>query len=251
MKRRKYYLGIFLVAFLVTLVVLAPAALINAWAIRLTDGRLVLAGAHGTLWHGTATPVIQLKDAPPLRLGGVTWDVSLRALWRGKLLLRIRDEGAPQQAPAEIYVGPSQVELRNMHLELPAAAMGGLNPLLQAMSFQGRLAVSTSSLVLSSNGTITGSANATWQMAGSAFSPVNPFGSYQLDMKGAGDTVQVAISTLSGDLQLSGGGKWHSGALAFHATASARGARKEAFSEMLHHLGPETSPGVFAFNLGQ
>jgi general secretion pathway protein N len=251
MKHRKLHFGIFAATFVAALAALAPATLMNTWAARFSDGRLVLAGASGTLWHGTATPVLQLKDAPPLRLGSMAWQVSLRPLWRGQFLLRVTDQAAPQQALAEIYVGLRRIELRNVHLDLPAAAMGGLNPLLQAMRLQGRLAVSANSLVLARNGAITGAADATWQTAGSALSPVNPFGNYRLDVNGAGDTVKIALATLSGDLQLNGQGAWHAGALAFQATASANGPRKDAFAEMLHHLGPETSPGVFSFSLGR
>ncbi len=251
MKFRKLRLGIFLAAFIVTLGALAPAALMNTWAMRLTDGRLMLAGASGTLWHGTATPALQLKDAPPLRLGSVVWEVSLRSLWRGRLILRVRDEGVPQQEPSEIYFGLSQVELRNVHLDVPAAAMGGLNPLLQAMRLEGRLTVSASSLVLRRNGEVTGAADATWQRAGAALSPVNPFGNYRLDLNGAGDTLKISLASLSGDLQLNGQGTWHAGTLAFQVNASASAARKDAFAEMLHHLGPETSSGVFSFTLGK
>lgn len=251
MKHYRVQLAVFLAAFLATLTMLAPASLMSGWVARATGGRLELANASGTVWHGTATPVVQFQHEAPLRLERMAWSVSLRRLWRGELLLDLSLTSAPKTPQMEVALSPRQVELDHLALDLPAAAMGGLDPVLQAMGFQGRLAISARRLVVARNGTVSGSATANWQQAGSTLSPVNPFGNYRLDLTGAGDKVNIALATVSGDLKLQGQGAWQRGALSFQASASAGGARKEAFSEMLHHLGPETSPGVFSFKLGQ
>lgn len=249
MRRYRRQLLIFLAAFLVTLAIMAPASLASGWVARATGGRLLLAGARGTVWHGSATPVVQLEHEAPLRLGRMAWSLSLRRLWRGELLLDLSANSAPNTPQMEIALSPRRIELRHLALDLPAAAMGGLDPMLQAMGFQGRLAISAERLVVAGNGTVSGSAVAKWQEAGSTLSPVNPFGDYRLNLTGAGNKINIALATVSGDLRLKGQGAWQGGALTFQATASARGARKDAFSEMLHHLGPETSPGVFSFKL--
>ncbi len=104
---------------------------------------------------------------------------------------------------------------------------------------------------LQRGGSVTGKVAANWQMAGSPLSPVNPFGNYRFDLSGIGDRIQIGLSTVSGNLQLSGQGEWlTSGRLTFQTTAKAVGAGKEVFSEMLHHLGPEMEPGVYLFRLG-
>jgi general secretion pathway protein N len=195
--------------------------------------------------------VLNFKQGAPFPLERMDWSISFRSIFSGSILLLLRESASPQKPPAEIYLGIRQVELRNIAIELPAAAMGELNPMLQAMHFQGLVAIATDNLVLQRNGSVTGKMAANWQMAGSALSPVNPFGNYRFDLAGTGDNIQIGLSTVSGDLQLNGQGQWlTSGQLSFQTTASAVGASKEVFSEMLHHLGPETAPGVFTFKIG-
>lgn len=251
MKRKKYYLAIFLSAFVMALIAQAPASVLGTWLVRASGGRVVLAEPHGTIWNGTATPVIQLKAAAPLRLGTVAWNVSLRPLWHGYVLLSVRQVGAAHAKPSEIWVRPGQTEFRNFALDLPAAAMGGLNPLLQAMRLQGRLAISANGIAIGHDGEVTGTATANWEMAGSTLSPINPFGSYRLELAGEGDKIKINLSTVSGCLQLNGHGQWLGDALEFEATANATGKSKDALSEMLHHLGPETAPGVFSLKISR
>lgn len=244
-------IALFLAAFFVTLLVRAPASLLNAWVEGASNGMLALAEPTGTVWGGSATPVLNFRQGAPLPLERMDWNVSFRSLLSGNLLLQLRESAAPQKPPAEVYFGMRQVELRNVAIELPAAAMGGLDPMLQAMHFQGQVGISADSLVLQRNGSVTGKMAANWVGAGSALSPVNPFGNYRFDLSGTGDRVNVSLSTVSGDLQLNGQGEWlTSGKLSFQTTAKADGAGKEVFSEMLHHLGPETQPGVYLFKLG-
>jgi general secretion pathway protein N len=166
-------------------------------------------------------------------------------------VLHVRQNGARQKGPAEILLSSRQADFRNFSAELPAAAMGGLDPLLQAMHFQGRLVVSANSMVLGRDGAVTGTAVADWEMAGSDLSPINPFGTYRLQLAGEGKKVGIVLSTESGCLQLNGQGEWSAGKLAFEATATSTGKHKGALGDMLHHLGPETAPGVFSFRLNR
>ncbi len=248
---RKKTVFVFAAAFFLALAALAPAALLGGLVKRATGGAVTLAYPAGTVWNGSATPVLNLREGAPLPLERFEWDVSFRSLFSGGILLHLRESAAPLKPPAEVYVGLRQVELRNFAVGLPAATMGALDPMLQAMRFQGQVQLATPSLVLGRDGTVSGNVAANWQGAGSALSPVNPFGNYRLDLTGAGNRVQIALSTLSGSLQLNGQGEWlTSGKLTFQAAASAAGSGKELLSELLHHLGPETAPGVFTFKVG-
>jgi len=247
----KKNIALFSAAFLITLVVKAPASLLDAWVGNASSGAVALANPSGTIWSGSATPVLNLRQGAPLPLERMAWTVSLRSILSGKILLELRENASPQKPPAEIYLGMHQVELRNLAIELPAAAMGALDPLLQAMHFQGQVGISSDNLALQHNGSVTGKMVATWQRAGSALSPLNPFGNYRFDLSGTGDRIQIGLSTVSGDLQLNGQGAWlPSGKLNFQTTARAVGTGREVFSEMLHHLGPETEPGVYLFKVG-
>ncbi|HEY5993677.1 MAG TPA: type II secretion system protein N [Gallionellaceae bacterium] len=243
---------IFSAAFLITLLALAPAALLDVWVGSATHGAVSLAYPAGTIWSGSATPVLHFRQGAPMPLVRMDWDISFRGIFSGGLLLRLRESAAPSKPPAEILIGLRQVELRNFAIELPAAAMGELDPMLQAMRFQGQVLIAAGKLVLERDGKVTGNVAADWQGAGSALSPVNPFGNYRFDLAGQGDRVQISLGTVSGDLQLNGQGAWQSsGKLSFQAAASATGPGREMFTELLHHLGPETAPGVFSFKIGQ
>jgi len=247
----KKHIALFVAGFVTTLAAMAPASLMDSWIGRASNGAVALANPSGTIWSGSATPVLNFKQGAPMPLDRMEWAISFRHILSGNIVLQLRESASPQMPPAEVYFGMRQLELRNIAMDLPAAAMGELNPLLQAMRFQGQVTISTTDLVLQRNGSVTGNMAANWQMAGAALSPVNPFGNYRFDLVGKGDKIEISLSTLSGDLQLNGQGEWlTSGKLTFQTTAKAVGAGKEAFSEMLHHLGPETEPGVFSFKIG-
>lgn len=247
----KKNIALFAAAFLITLIVQAPAALLGSWVRQGSTGVVDLTNPSGTIWSGSATPVLTLNQGAAFPLERMDWNISFRNIFSDGILLQLRDSAVPQQAPAKIYFGIRQLALQNVAIKLPAATLGALNPLLQGMGFQGWVKLSTNHLVLRRSGEVIGKASADWQMAGSALSPINPFGNYHFDLSGAGNKINISLSTVSGDLHLDGQGMWQAtGKLSFQARASAVGAGKVVFSEMLHHLGPESEPGVFLFNLG-
>lgn len=247
----KKIIALFVCVFGATLVVLAPAALLGVLVRQSSQGVVELSNPVGTMWSGSATPILNLRQGASFPLERMDWSISFRALFSGKILLTLQESASPQKAPSEIYVGVRQVELRNLSVELPAAALGALNPLLQGMGFQGQMQMTADNLVLQYKGTAEGKMAANWRMAGATLSPANPFGSYHFDIAAMGDKIQFSLSTLSGDLQLNGQGEWlASNKLSFQTTARAVGASKEIFTEMLHHLGPEIEPGVFSFKVG-
>lgn len=247
----KKIIALFVCVFVATLIVRAPAALLGSVVRQSSQGIVELSNPAGTVWNGSATPMLNLRQGASFPLERMDWNISFRTILSGNILVKLQESASRQKLPSEIYIGPRQVELRNISIELPAAALGALNPLLQGMAFQGQVQVSTDKLVLQHKGAIDGKMAANWQMAGSALSPVNPFGSYRFDLSGLGDRIQFSLRTLSGDLQLSGQGEWlTSNKLSFQTTAKAVGASKEMFTEMLHHLGPEIEPGIFSFKVG-
>ena len=71
---RAWGLGVFAAALIATLIVLAPATLIDARLERASDGRLRLAEAQGSLWSGAGW--IEIRDADG-RAG-----VAKRLAWR-------------------------------------------------------------------------------------------------------------------------------------------------------------------------
>lgn len=247
----KRTLALFALAFGITLIATAPASLLGAWLGRQTLGALELSSATGTVWQGSAIPVFHSPHGSTLPLGRITWKVLLAPILTGKLELHVSQSTASPAQPTEIAVGLSGVELRHVSLELPAEVAEELHPLLRALHPQGRLEISGDRLALSGQA-LEGSATAKWLSASSAISTINPFGSYQIRLSGAKDSVALDLTTLSGPLMLSGQGSWTAArGLSIEARATASPGSQDALAELLHHLGPEISPGTRLIRIGQ
>jgi hypothetical protein len=75
-------------------------------------------------------------------------------------------------------------------------------------------------------------------------------GDYRIVLQGVGVGLNVSLTTLTGKLILAGTGQMQVGrALTFKGTAQAASDQKEALSDLLHHIGPELSSGIFSFAL--
>ncbi|HSI29563.1 MAG: hypothetical protein ACAH10_08555, partial [Methylophilaceae bacterium] len=56
---RKIALIAGLLAFIVALIVLAPASVLSSWIYQRSEQHVLLAQAEGTIWNGSATVVLQ------------------------------------------------------------------------------------------------------------------------------------------------------------------------------------------------
>jgi general secretion pathway protein N len=89
-----------------------------------------------------------------------------------------------------------------------------------------------------------------WNQATSGLTDIAPLGDYRIVLQGEGADLKVSLTTLTGKLKLAGNGQIQFGrALSFSGTAQAAPDQKEALSDLLHHIGPELSAGVFNFAL--
>lgn len=240
---------IFTLAFIITLIITAPAALLNGWVQRATQDHLVMANTGGTIWHGSATPALPQRDGGFIVLGPMHWDVELLPLFSGKLKIVLRWDDMPQSAAMEAILSPGSLELNHAQLALPASALGEISPLLQPAQLQGLIKIRSEHLLLSPQG-IQGVANADWTNAGSALSSINPLGKYHLTFTGAGDRLRIALATTSGALILDGQGEWSSTkGLEFRGKARAATDQQDSLAELLAHFGPEESAGVHTLTL--
>ncbi len=247
---RKKTLVLFAAAFGVTLLVTAPASLLGAWINSSTHGALVLSNPEGTIWRGSAVPVFQPPHGDPVALEKINWKVSLLSLFRGKIGLAM-SQGTQPSEPMEMEAGLQGVELRHLSLEIPAGLLEEIHPLLQALRPQGKLQITGEHLTFSGL-SMQGTASAKWLGASAAFSSVNPFGSYQISLNGTGAHVAVELTTVSGPLMLSGKGEWSAASgLTLEAHANTNTENREALAELLHHLGPEISPGTHLIKIGR
>jgi general secretion pathway protein N len=246
---RRFAAVLFVLAFLAALFITAPASLLDDLVRHYSQDRLVMANAGGTLWHGTAIPALRTRDGQLLATQPVHWDIDLLPLLRGKIKARLQWENLPAATATDVLVSGGKVEMDHALIPLPARLLNEASPILKPAEFHGQLLIQGGHLVFSRQG-MEGTAVVDWQQAGSALSSIDPLGEYRLTLNGAGNVVSIALSTTSGILVLEGQGRWSAaGGLEFHCRAHASPGNQERLNELLHHLGPEQSPGVVTFNL--
>jgi len=242
-------LVLFAIAFFITLIVTAPATLLGRMVEVGSNGQFALANASGTVWQGSATPVIRQRAGSLLALEKLHWDIAWLPLFTGKIITRLRWDNVEQALPMVATVSLTQIELRNAILPLQAALLGELTPMLQPVQLSGKMQIKSDLFTFSKSG-ISGNAIADWTNAGSVLSSVNPLGSYRINLAGAGEKLDVTLITTSGVLLLEGKGSFtRNQGLKFQATARAAAESKGSLDELLNNFGPESAPGVHAINL--
>ena len=236
-------LGVYAVA----LLVIAPATLADGALQRVSQGRLKLAEARGTLWAGSGR--IEVRDAAG-RVG-----LSQRLAWRLRPadLLRARlrydvELGRGSQ-PFPLMMSWSQIELANVDIDLPAEALSLGLPRLAPLELSGELNLKIASLSIG-RGTARGDAELQWRTAGSGFSPVWPLGDYELRWNGKGREARMTLRTLKGPLRLRGQGSWSVGhAPVFAAAADAPPEIRQEIAPLLRMIAVERGTGHFELQL--
>lgn len=241
--------ALFAIAFIITLIVAAPATLLARLVEGSSNGQFALANASGTVWQGSATPVIRQRSGNFLALEKLHWDIALLPLFTGKIITRMRWDNVEQGLPMVATVSLDQIELRNAVIPLQAVVLGELSPMLQPVQLSGKIQIKSDQFTFSKSG-INGNAIADWTNAGSVLSSVNPLGSYRINLAGAGGQLDVTLMTTSGVLLLEGKGNFtRNQGLKFQATARATADSKGSLDELLRNFGPESAPGVHSINL--
>ena len=239
-------LGIFAAAVLATLIVFAPATLIDARLASASDGRLRLAGADGTLWSGAGW--IEVRDVHG-RAGvarRIAWRVLPESLLRARLVAEIELD---QAKPFRVAISLSRVEIADAGINLPAAALGLGMPKLAPLRLTGEVRVSIPHLSLE-RGRMDGAATLQWRSAGSALTPISPLGEYEMDFKAVGPELHATLRTLEGPLQLDGKGTFSSrGPPSFLATARVPEQQQEQLAPLFRLIAVERGVGTFELRL--
>lgn len=231
------------VFYAVLLIVTAPAALLDSQVLRLSHEQLSLANCQGTIWHGSATPTLNTGKQSNMALQTLHWQIRPLALLRGTLNTEMVWDDT--LTPMNLAIDRKMVTMTHVQLSLPAEVIGELSPFLKPAQLSGNLHIESPQLTYA-DGHLLGNATTRWNQASSAMSTVHPLGDYLIDIKAAKDKLRATLSTQSGPLLLDGQGSW-SPAQQFHFNGTARAAPESQamLSELLHHLGPETAPGVY------
>jgi general secretion pathway protein N len=227
---------------LLTVLVQAPAAWLAAGVQSLSANQIQLQEPRGTLWHGSARLVLtggkdsQDQSSLPTRLN---WTLQPGLGGASISLHSACCTDTPILAQLHPGWNTMTVRFKDSVLQLPADMLAGLGTPWNTVALQGQLRLSTVGLSLqyrAGRATSQGLTRLEALAVSSRLSPLKPLGSYRLDILG-GDNAQLNLSTLGGDLQLSGQGQWVGSRLHFTGEASASPEREAALSNLLNILG--------------
>lgn len=237
---------LFWIVFLTVIIVLAPASLVTGFLERATTGRLSMAQTKGTLWRGSVV-LLLAHDNKFLPLGHYAWRIS-PAPNLSQIAVSV-DTGADQ--PSQLRISPwrNEMEVSQAQVSLPAQLLSVFAPQLLPYRLSGELALTTEHFQITPDAN-TGSVMLDWKQATSGLTDIAPLGDYRILLRGAGADMKVSLTTVAGKLQLVGNGQIQIGrVLTFNGTAQAAPDQKEILSDLLHHIGPELTPGIFSFAL--
>lgn len=229
--------------FLIGLFAFAPASLMGYALERASGGTLSLAQTSGSVWQGSGVALLRQK-ARYQTLGSYRWKLDLL----GASLQVHASESAPMTVRYTPFSG--RIAIDNLHVSLPASLLELASPQLGPYQLQGTLDAHSDHLTLDAAG-LNGQISVDWAHAASGLSEIRPLGDYRIQLQGDGAAVNAQLSTLSGKLQLTGTGRFdRSNGMQINGTAqAASGAAAAELNELLHHIGPEVSPGVFTLAL--
>lgn len=216
-------------AALVTLIVQAPAGWLD-WALsQASQGRLRLAQAHGTVWHGQARIVlVDVRDArfalselggrsdqvPERRAtlaglpipGDFSWDFQPRSLLAGRIELDLRHSSQTQSS--RISASLAGFAISKGAMNLPALALERLGSPWNSLRPTASVSLVWDEWQLDTQGRGRGRLVMELSDVSSALAPIRPLGTFRGELVSAGEQAQLNLSTLAGPLRLEGNGRW-------------------------------------------
>jgi general secretion pathway protein N len=233
----------FVSVFIIGLIAFAPASLMGYTLERVSGGTLSLVQTRGSLWHGSGVGLLR-QNSGYQSLGSYRWQLQV---FSASLQVQA-GEAAPMTVRYVPFAG--RVDVDNLHISLPASIIGSIAPPLGPYQLQGSLETSSDHLALDASGAH-GQITVDWLDAASALSEIRPLGDYRILLQSNGRALDAQLSTVSGKLKLEGKGSFDSASgMRFNGTAQAApGIAAMEMNELLHHVGPEVSPGVFILAL--
>jgi general secretion pathway protein N len=230
-------------------VLFAPAAWLASAVASATDQRLILSDARGTIWSGSAVPVLtggaESRDAAFLP-GRLEWTLSPRPYGfqvqarqdccvNGTMIIQLRPGFS--RIRATLLPGPGPVG------QWPSAWLGGLGTPWNTLQLGGTVRL------LSPGATIE-RVEGRWRLDGrvdleldnvsSRLTTLETLGSYKVSLTGGGganSATLLSVSTVDGPLQLTGSGTWGPGGVKFRGEARSATVDEAALSNLLNIIG--------------
>ncbi len=249
----------------IALGVCAPAAWLARWVGEATGQRLLLVDARGSVWRGSAVPVLtggpdshdasRLPDRLHWTLGfegaGLALHARQACCLNGTVVLRLRPGLGRWRF--ELVGVPPPARGRAWVARWPASWLVGLGTPWNTVRPSGLMEFSSPGLVLEGVQVrlrFTGDAALALDGMASRLSSLDPLGSYRLSLHGdaaQGDAATLRLDTLRGPLRLEGSGDWVGSRLRFSGRASADAGSGPALLGLLSIIGQrEGAASVFS-----
>lgn len=226
----------------VALVLFAPARWLASLVQQVSQGRLLMHDARGTVWNGSAqltlTGGVGSQDAAALP-GRLSWQLTPGWLGAGMRLRADCCMPEPLRAHWQARWNGWQATLSDNVSQWPAEWLVGLGTPWNTLQVRGALHLSTQGLNLAwaaGRLVLTGQAQLDALNLSSQLSTLQPMGSYRFSLQG-GASPTLAFQTLRGRLQLSGSGQWVGGQLRVQGEATAEPQYLDALSNLLNLIG--------------
>lgn len=229
------------------LLAFAPATWLADVVAARTQQRLLLSDARGTVWNGSAVPVLtggpESRSATTLP-GRSSWQIGLRGLalelrvqqpccMHDELTLLLR----PGLGRLSVQLVPQSAPLG----EWPAAWLAGLGAPWNSLRLGGTLRLSSSGLsvdVAAGRWSLVGQAELQLNDVGSPLTTLDRLGSYRVHLQGdAGQPPAFTLSTIDGALLLSGSGQWTGSQWRFRGEARAAPGSEGELDNLLNFFG--------------
>lgn len=224
-------------------VAFAPASFADLALERATRGRVRLAEAEGSIWHGAGRLVLQdvtADDAGPAGAGmalpsRVRWRLQPLPLVLGLAQASLSFDGSPAAIPisgslSELRVGAGALDLPDIDLSRLGSPWNTIRPVASVSLRWDALAFR--------DGVPEGRASIELRDTASAMTQVRPLGSYRIDVVGSGGVLALSLATLGGALQLQGSGRFTARTgLSFNAQAWADGPQRPQLQSLLALIG--------------
>lgn len=241
-----------MLAVVVTVLVMLPAAWVTPQFALRSGGRIALAEPSGSLWHGSATLRLSAGEdgGDPTELPGrIEWTTAFWPLLGARVHMTL-NQTAAMRAPVELVATLREATLSAGSLDVPASLLDGLGAPFNTLALRGVVRVEWNDWRVFGAHAF-GRMTVTLSDIASRVSRVRPLGAYRVVYEAQGDSGTMSISTIRGPLLLDGQGSTHDQRFVFSGTARADPHFAENLGSLLDLLGRRNPDGSYTLLLNR
>jgi hypothetical protein len=223
---------------IVAAVALAPAALLDAPIEHASEGRLRLSDASGLWWRGAGT--LAIADGT-VRIP-IGWRLDSASLLRGERVVQVVD-GRTGAAIGTLMESRGERRVQNLHLDVPATTLAGLDRRLATFAFGGQATLDVPSFASRDNVPADG-LRATWSRARIVVADnVIDLGTVTVVATPRGQAIFGTIQNVGGDVLVTGTLEEHASGIDVALTLRPTTAAPDGVGTLLQTLGPADGTG--------